>query len=318
MSQDLITTTPTTPILYNESANKYARASKAETTQTAYRSLWRSFITWLGVDTLPVSVAAVINYITYLADSGYKVATINSTLAAIKSAHNLAGYPSPTDHPDISIVFDGIRRTLKVKPTKKASLDIEELKTIVDSLPDTLTGKRDKALILIGFAGAFRRSELVSLTVEDVKITKSKATVTLQHSKTDQEGKGLIKVIPALENKSLCPVAALNDWLNASGITSGPIFRMIDKWGKLRDAALSGQSVALILKAHAKENGMYSGRFAGHSLRRGLINAALENGATTTDIRQLTHHASESAFNEYIEANGNASIRAIKTAFGEG
>jgi site-specific recombinase XerD len=317
MSQEIVTVNQNLPTVYSESANRYARASKARHTQTAYRSLWKTFIEWRGNDALPVHTHEVVEYITYLADNGYKVATINSALSAIRNAHELAGYSSPTLHSDVSTVFSGIRNELGVRKSKKAAIELDQLTSIVESLPDTLTGKRDKALLLLGFAGAFRRSELVALTVEDVNITPTKVVITIQRSKTDQEGQGATILIPRLENKAICPVAALSNWLDASNITTGAIFRMIDKWNAVRGNALTGQSVALILKKHAKATGMKAGRLSGHSLRRGLVNAALGNKALAQDVKQVTRHESESAFNEYVNVNGAAQARVIKAAFGE-
>lgn len=310
---------------YSDSAIKYARQSKASNTQTAYKSLRKAFVRWCvgrGLDSLPATVKTIVDYIAYLADSDYSLAYINSSLSAIKFAHELAGHTSPTLSPDVSIVFAGIKRAFADDPkshkvVKKAAIELDDLQALIDVLPDNLTGKRDKALLLIGFAGAFRRSELVAIDADNVKVTRAKVVITLPKSKTDQEGKGTTKVVPTLENVDLCPVTALRDWLNTSGIKSGCIFRQIDQWGHVRDTGLTGQSVALIIKRYATLAGLNASRFAGHSLRRGLVNAALENGATTTDIRQVTKHQTESAFNEYVEQNGNASVRAIKAAFGE-
>jgi site-specific recombinase XerD len=319
MSQEIEVISSNVPVVYSEAAHKFAQASRAKNTRTAYRSLWKSFVTWRnGNSTLPVSVEEVVNYIAEMALSKYRVATINSSLAAIKHAHTLAGMSSPTDHPDVTTVFDGIRNTYKkVKPTKKQALELEDLSSLVASIPDSLVGKRDRALILIGFAGALRRSELVALEYSDIKIGRQKMTITIQSSKTDQHGDGVSIDIPALENKALCPVTALVEWLKASKITSGAIFRMVDRWNAIREAGLTGQSVALILKHYAELNHLDVNKISGHTLRRSLVNAAIERDNTPTEVKMITRHLSDSAFNEYVNVNSKAQMKVIKTAFGE-
>jgi len=208
----------------NERARQYARKSKASNTLRAYQAAWAEFQNFAAErsqPSLPASVTTVIDYITRLADSGVKVSTIQMKLAAIAAAHRAAKQADPSVDEDVRVVMAGIRRELRTAPAKKAPATLRQIRKMVAALPETLAGKRDKALLLVGFAGAFRRSELVDVDVADIRLN-GKAVITVKRSKTDQEGKGQVKVIPALADKTICPVEALQAWLSASPIKSGP------------------------------------------------------------------------------------------------
>ena len=310
---------PTSLSNLDERARKYARKSKATNTQRAYRAAWsefQNFAAGRGQSSFPASAASVIDYITQLADSGAKVSTIQVKLAAIASAHRAARQPDPTTDEDVRVVMAGIRRALRTAPTKKAPATLGQIRKMVAALPETLAGKRDKALLLIGFAGAFRRSELVDVDVADIRLD-GKATITVKRSKTDQEGQGQVKVIPGLADKTICPVEALQAWLDAGQVKSGPVFRQIDKWGNLRAARLSAQSVALIVKAAAEKAGLEPRQFAGHSLRSGFITEAASAGVESRDIMAQTGHKSEAFMRGYIQDAGRGASAAVRAAFGE-
>src|SRR3972149_1509554 len=177
-------------------------------------------------------------------------------------------------------------------------------------------GKRARALLLSGFAGAFRRSELIGVDVADMHVN-GKMTIRVRRSKTDQEGKGITKVIPPIDDAAIDPLRALREWLGAAGIKSGPVFRQIDRWGHVRDARLTSQSVALIVKTAAERAGLEPRQFAGHSLRSGFITEAASAGVEDRDIAAQTGHKSMIVLHGYIQDAGLGAMGAVKAAFGQ-
>ena len=309
------------PTVYLEQAQRYAKRSRAANTQRAYRAAWAEFSAWAaerGAEALPAQADTVLAYLTALAEAGAKVATIEVKRAAIGAAHRTAKQPDPTTAEDVRLLMGGIRRELGTRPSKKAPVTLADLRALVGALPtDTLSGLRDRALILLGWAGAFRRSELVALDVADVRIN-GEIKVTIKRSKTDQEGAGQVKVIPALEDDpDLDPVRAMRAHLDAADIHSGAIFRRVDRWGNLRAERLTGQAVALIVKAAALRAGLDPRQFAGHSLRSGFITAAAVAGAESRDIMAQTGHKSEAVMRGYIQDAGQGAKRATLAAFGQ-
>jgi len=322
MTSKALTTThaETSIAAYAESARKYARKSKAPHTLAMYGSAWREFQHFTesrGLAALPATPATVIAYLTDLADNGAKVSTIQVKLAAIAFYHRQQKHIDPTADEDVKMIMAGIRRELGTAPQKKAPITLDDLRSIVEALPDTLAGKRDKAILLIGWAGAFRRSELVGLDVADLLYVNGKLMIKVRHSKTDQEGKGLTKVIPPIEDTAINPMTALKDWLAGSEIKSGPLFRQIDKWGHVRDHRLNDKSVANIVKASAQRAGLEPVQFAGHSLRSGFITEAANAGVEDRDIAAQTGHKSMTVLHGYIQDAGRGAMGAVRAAFGE-
>jgi len=319
MTNELTTTTRTDLAELSESARKYAKASKAPNTIRTYKLFWREFEHFTqgrGADSLPATPQTVVEYLTALADAGAKVSTIEVKLAAVAFAHRQAEQPDPTVYNSVKTVMAGIRRELKRAPNKREPATLAEVRAMVETLDtDTLRGKRDKALLLVGFAGAFRRSELVGLDVADVRINGT-LKITVRQSKTDQEGEGQVKTIPTLGG-DLCPVAALAAWLDAAGITSGPIFRQFARGDKVRSSPLTGQSVALVVKAAAQAAGLDWRNYSGHSLRSGFISQAMDAGASDSDIMQQTGHKTERVMRGYRKNTGAGASRAVLAAFGE-
>jgi integrase len=177
----------------------------------------------------------------------------------------------------------------------------EDIQTLVAVLPqDKLIGKRDRAMILLGFAGAFRRAELVSLNVADIQQTQKGLLITLRKSKTDQEGRGKKKAIPNGQREETCPVRAYQAWIKASGITKGPVFRGVDRHGNLLPKRCCGEAVAIVLKRAAEKAGLDPTVFAGHSLRAGLVTQAIIAGVPIHKIMEQTDHKSERMLREYI------------------
>jgi len=300
-------------------AAKYAKASKAANTQRAYRAAWNEFTAWAagrGARALPAEASTVVDYLGSLADAGARVSTISVKRAAISFAHRTAGEADPTSAEAVRMVMAGISRKLGRAAQKKAPVTLDDLRAVMAALPaDSLAGQRDRALLLVGWAGAFRRSELVALDVADLRLG-AELTVAVRRSKTDQEGRGMLKVIPALEEKDLCPVTALRGWLNAAQIKSGPVFRRIDRWGHMRAERLTAQSVALVVKAACQAAGLDARAFSGHSLRAGYVTAAAQGGADALEIAEQTGHKSLEVLRGYIRDTGRLSRRATLAAFG--
>jgi integrase len=257
---------------------KYRAASKADGTKLALEKNWRKFGTWCdgqGANSYPCSPELLETYLVYLADSGLKAASIDQARWAINVRHKLSGLPAPGDSEQVKVVLAGIKRTIGSRQTQKAALTIEHLRSL--TFADTLAGKRDKALLLIGFAAGLRRSEISALRVEDLESLEDGYRIHILTSKTDQEGRGeFVDIVPSI-NPSACPVASVKDWLASSAIGSGPLFRSINRWGQL-GGALSTVSIGCIVKAAAEACGMDPTKFGGHSLRAGCATYLLERG----------------------------------------
>lgn len=297
------TTTALTGAALVSTARAYAASARSAATQTAYRHDWSSFDRWCssqGLRSLPANPESVAVYLAHLADSGRKVAGIERALAAISQAHKVAGHDSPRKSAEVQGVMKGIRRTHGTAQRQKAPVLVDDLRRMVSSLPATLIGHRNRALLLFGFAGAFRRSELVALDIEDVEIGHDGITVTIRKSKTDQEGAGRKVGIPYGSDPHTCPVRALVKWTEASGIDAGPIFVGVTRHGKLTGKRLGGRDVARTVKATAKAAGLDASKFSGHSLRAGLCTSASKAGKSERAIMAQTGHRSVVMVRRYI------------------
>jgi integrase len=239
-------------------------------------------------------------YLAALAETGRKASTIERALAGIAWAQRARGFEWQKAHPAISAVMTGIRRRHGTAPTQKAPVVDQELAALVATLDDSLRGLRDRALLTMGWFGAFRRSELVALTVADVKKEREGLVVAVRRSKGDQEGRGAEKGIPYASSPALCPVRALAAWLDAAQITEGPLFRGVDKHGHLADDALSDRTVARIVQRAAERAGLDPKSVAGHSLRAGFATTAAKKGKSLDAIMRQTLHKSEQVARGYI------------------
>lgn len=304
----LLDVAPTTPLPATlddlaDLAFTFATASKAPATIRAYRSDWQHFSTWCeahGLVALPAEPSTVALYLTDMAATA-KVATLTRRLSSISQAHRTAGHESPTGAQLVRTTMAGIRRTLGTAQTAKAPILTADLRAFTAGLaPDRVIDVRDRALLLLGFAGAFRRSELVALDIDDVLDGPDGLTVTIRRSKTDQAGAGRKVGIPYGSNPDTCPVRALRAWLAAAEITAGPVFRAVDRHGNVAGARLSGEAVALVVKRHAGRLGLPIGAYAGHSLRAGLATAAAQAGASERSIMNQTGHRSLPVVRRYI------------------
>ena len=299
----------------------YQRASKAGSTVKAYRSDARVFEAWCtgyGFRSLPASPVAVAGFLTHEAEAGRAASTIGRRCAAISYAHKLAGLPDPTDNEDVRATMRGVRRTVGVASAQKAAATVDVLTAMLMHVPNTLAGKRDKALLALGFAGAFRRSELVALDVADLREDRDGLRVTVRRSKTDQEGQGFEKAIP--HGRFIRPVALVRDWLDAAGITEGPVFRPVSRSGRVRGFAnlatpadedqgvakpaspprLTVGAVASIMKRHVAAAGLDASTFGVHSLRAGYITTAAERGADLARIMDQSGHRDPRTVMGYI------------------
>jgi integrase len=286
------------------SAAEFAAASRATSTIKAYRNDWQSFCGWCGdqgIDSLPAAPATVAAYLASLAAS-HKPATMSKKLAAISSAHKLAGVPNPCGSEAVRLTFAGIRRTMGTRQRQVKPLTVEDLRKVIINLPDDKAGIRDRALLLLGFGAALRRSELVALTVEDLDFTDQGLVITVVKSKTDQEGEGRQIGVPYGSSPDTCAVKALQTWLEAAGVTDGPVFRKVDRHGHVGLAALTPQAVALIVKRSVEAVGLDPEAYSGHSLRSGLATSAAERGASEAVIASTTGHKSSAMVRRYIRS----------------
>lgn len=208
-------------------------------------------------------------------------------------------HKSPRTHRGVRETWKGIRRRLGVAPDQKHPVSARELRTMIEGLPRGLVGHRDRALLTLGFAGGFRRSELVALQMADFGFVREGVECLVRRSKTDQEGQGLLKVIAYGGDLSTCPVRALRDWLNLAEIGEGPVFRRVTKSFRVGDRALTDHSVAVIVKRAAAKVGPNPEKFAGHSLRAGFVTEAKKNGADNAAIMDQTGHKSLAMVQRY-------------------
>jgi site-specific recombinase XerD len=288
-------------------ARDYAAAARAPATVRAYRSDWRAFSTWCSSArrlALPATPETIALYLSSLAGT-LKTSTLQRRLSAISQAHQLAGHASPTNSSAVRLVWAGIRRTHGVAQTAKTPALVEDLRAMIAAMAPRrgawgLLELRDRALLLLGFAGAFRRGELVALDVADLEYSRPGLTVTLRRSKTDQEGHGRRVGIPRGQQLQTCPVAATQAWLKRSGIDAGPIFRGVNRHGQLQPGRLGDRAVALVVKRRAEAIGLDPAGFAGHSLRAGLATSAAAAGASERSIMNQTGHRSVTMVRRYI------------------
>lgn len=289
-----------------ETASKvqgYLNNSKAANTKRAYASDWAAFTSWCNghsLQYLPASPEAVAAYLVDLADKRYKAATIERRLVSIAKAHVTAEHIDITKNPLVRETWKGIKRTIGTAQTPKSPVLTRDIKEMINTLPDNLLGIRDRALLLLGFAGGFRRSEIVSLDVADLEFRREGLIINLRRSKTDQIGEGRRIGIPYGSCCDTCPVRSLQAWLEESGITEGPVFRSVNRHGSLQDGRLSDKSVALVVKRYAEAAGLNPDDYSGHSLRAGMATSAAMHGASERQIMKQTGHRSEAMVRRYI------------------
>ncbi|MDA9618814.1 site-specific integrase [bacterium] len=277
---------------------KNLRNSKSTNTLRAYQSDYNDFSLFCsknGFQVMPTQPKILALYITHLA-SYSKYSTLKRRLASISIIHKTKGHYIDTKHPIIVENLMGIKRTNGSNQKGKKPLLINDLKLLIKAIDKSeeknIRKIRDKALVLIGFSGGFRRSELVDIECEDVEFVEEGVKIFVKRSKTDQSGEGMTKAIPYFDNINFCPVKALNQWVVESKLKEGKIFNISDK------------SVALIIKKYANYAGLDAHRYAGHSLRSGFATSTAESGAEERNIMAMTGHKSTEMVRRYIkEAN---------------
>ena len=290
------------PLPSLDQAQEYIRASKAESTLRGYRADWRHFCEWCKgheISPLPAAPETVAAYIAECA-ARLKVGTIQRRLNAIAEAHKAIGLDSPTSAGMVRNTLKGIKRTRGTAAAQKSPTFTDDIRAMVAATDEGIIGVRDRALILLGFAGAFRRSELVGLDSEDCAFGKDGLTITLRRSKTDQEGAGRKIGIPYGANPETCPVRVLQSWIDHAGIGGGPVFRPINRHGQVQLGRLSGIDVARVVKKLAQRAGLDLAKYAGHSLRAGHATSAAIAGASERSIMNQTGHRSVQMVRRYI------------------
>lgn len=297
-----------------DEAAGYASRARADNTRRAYHSDWSDFLSFCreqGCTPLPASPQTVVLYITARART-MKASSIRRRLSSIAQAHALAGHPSPTREAPVRLVWDGIKRTLGTAPDQKAPAIASDIRLMLNSLPLSIKAtnpaardrllSRDRALLLVGFAGGFRRSELTALTIGDCVFNSRGLIITIRRSKTDQEGAGRNLGIAPQPDPAVCPVRALKAWLKLLDCEDGPIFRSIDKHGHIAGEALSPHVVALVVKRAAGAAGLEVDKYAGHSLRSGFATEAASSGASDRAIMKQTGHRSREMIDRYVRS----------------
>ena len=288
---------------YLAETEQYLRHTKSPNTLKAYRSDWAAFERFCAERQLPSLPAAPGTLAAYAAHAvrRLKARTVERHLTSISQAHQLAGYPNSAEDKLVRTVMAGIRRVKGTGQFGKEPLSPELLRKMFAGGAGDLRKSRDRALLLVGFSGAFRRSELVALRHEDVRVGPEGLTVTIPHSKTDQDGVGQTVGIPFGSHLESCPVRALTTWLEQSAIRGGPLFPAIGRWGReVTPKAICDHQLAKIIKRLAVQAGLDPEIFSGHSLRSGLATAAAHGGASERSIMDQTRHRSLQQVRKYI------------------
>jgi integrase len=287
---------------------QFVTAATASSTRRAYDSDLRQYLSWGGqCPATPEHIAR------YLADHAGLLAsaTLARRLVAIRSAHIARGLSDPTKSEIVRLTFRGIRRKHGRPQRRVAALGPDDLLSILGTFGDSVRDIRDAAILLVGFAGAFRRSELAGIDCDDIEISERGTLITISRGKTDQESHGRLVPIPRMPG-SLCPVAALERWLRVARISEGPVFRPVTKGAKVQPIRISAESIASILKRRVQAIGRDAARYSGHSLRAGFVTAAAGIGAPAWRIRIQTGHLSDAMLERYIREGHPSSADVVK------
>ena len=274
----------------------YIRESLAENTRVAYLSDLAHFEIWGG--RIPAAPETIAEYLVAHANV-LSVATLNRRLAALSKVHRSRGFSNPTTVEVVKSTLRGLKRIKGTAQRQATPLIKEDLFVVLEAMGSRLKDIRDRALLLLGFAGGFRRSELIGLNCNDVIPVRQGLEVTLRRSKTDQNGAGRKIGIPHGRGR-WCPVVALEQWQAASGITEGAMFRPIDRHHRVGAKRLSGEAVCLVVRERVLAAGIDPKNYSGHSLRAGLATSAAQAGVSSWKIRQQTGHASDAMLSRYI------------------
>ena len=296
--------------LHEETLNNL-KSSKANNTIRAYKSDFNDFGAFCskhGFKSLPTEPKIIALYLTYLTNKDAKMSTLRRRLVSISMIHKHKGHYLDTKHPVIIENLMGIKRRKGSIQKGKKPLLINHLKSIIKVIDEDKSEEikkiRDKTIILTGFGGGFRRTELISIDYDDLEFVPEGLKITLRRSKTDQFGEGMVKGLPYFSSTKYCPVFHLKKWLELSKIKDGPIFRRFAKGSSLTKNRLTDQSVVLIIKQYLEIAGIDNKNFSGHSLRSGFATVSAESGADERSIMAMTGHKTTQMVRRYIkEAN---------------
>ncbi len=287
----------------------------ADNTRAAYQKGWSKFVDYCTAerigDPLSASPDQVANFFVHLATrpsphSGamLSMGTVSLYKSAVNKKYLEAEKPSPTNHPLVRSTLKGLARLRGSSSRKVEALREFHIEAMLRATPDSLIGKRDAAIIAVGFAGALRRSEICDLNVQDVEFLdtqvdgEDRIVITIRQSKTDQQGKG--QRVPILDGGGIRPINRLRLWLECSGITAGPLFQTMKRGGKLRGKPLHHSDIPRIVKHYAKLIGLDPKDIAGHSLRAGFVTSAAVHHARLDKIMAVTRHTNPATVMGYI------------------
>jgi len=289
-----------------QKAKTFVASAKSPATLKAYRNDWRSFESWCRMHNLPSLLSTPETVSLYISDqaSTRAASTITRRLTSVTKAHQAANYkdsPSSTHYFIVGETLKGIRRTIGTAQIGKAPLLTKDVRRIVEACPQSLLGLRDKALVLVGFTGAFRRSELARIQASDLTSNKNGVVIDLRKSKTNQEGAGRKVGLPFGAHRNTCPVRTLRRWLRAAKIKEGPVFRRVDRSGYPScRRGFNKDSIGKVLKRAAGRARMKTGPLGGHSLRSGCVTQAAMNGVREFAIMKQTGHRTVATLRRYI------------------
>lgn len=308
---------------YQERVRQLLSASVASETRRAYASRLKRFFAWCQVEGIstafPTSPEVLAAYVASLADSGAAPATVEQTIAAIAAAHRAEEIPSPTDSLLVKKTLRGYRREHGTAPKKKDAATVEVIRMLLAAVKgDSPRNIRDAALISLGFAGAFRRSELSALDISDLKWTirngEEVLLINVRRSKTDQEGEGMMKAVFPGKEEVASPTSLVKRWLNCAAITEGPLFRAVLKSARITERRLSAQSIRLVILRATEAAGL-SLELSAHSLRSGFVTTAIRQGKTERSIMNQTGHRSAQTLREYFRREDAVEDNAAKGIF---
>jgi len=283
-------------ITLSEPVAEFVRESIAPNSRRAYASDLARFVAWGG--SLPATDKLIAAYLAAHAET-HATSTLTRWLTSLAKAHRAAAFADPTKNELVRSVLRGIRRTHGAAPLQAKPLLRDDLIATLDAMDGSLRSLRDRALLLIGFAGGFRRSELVGLDVGDVEAVRQGVVLHLRRSKTDQFAQGRKIGIPHARGRH-CPLVALEVWLSAAQISAGPLFRPVSRHGHVRGKRLSGDAVSIVVRERLAAAGIETDGFSGHSLRAGFATSAAQAGVSSWKIRQQTGHASDAMLARYV------------------
>lgn len=301
---EIVANSRNTAVTITGRVNDYIRHSKADNTMRAYRSDWNHFVDWCQSHQMTAKPANPETVAAYIADlaTDHKPSTVERRLASISKAHGAAGFDNPASrrHTIVKETLAGIRRVHGMARTRKAAIRVTHIHAALTSMGDDLQSLRGKAMLLLGYIGALRRSELAGLDVEDLHFTQEGMQYVIRISKTDQESRGETVGIRYSMNPGTCSVRAVQLWLIASGITSGPLFRPVSRYGRVGSSRLSAKAVAIIIKGLAPKLGLDPATVSGHSLRAGFITDQVQQGTPQPVVMKRSRHKSVTVFAAYV------------------